>query len=208
MPTRPLRRYLLGLSLLAASTLLLEIELTRLFATIYYPPYVYALLALALLGLGLGAALATAWPRLRLLQRCAWYAAAAGMTTLVVTLFMLRFPTPTWQWLQLILATVPFVAVGLAVATLFSTYPTDSTPLYAADLIGAGVGALLAVPLIDALQLPNSLWFTGVAFLLVATLWADRSPLPWLLATGLVAGVGLAGFGTGVIALDVHASGR
>jgi hypothetical protein len=203
MPTHPFRSYLFGLSLLAASTLLLEIELTRLFATIYYPPYVYALLALALLGLGLGAALATASVRLRQLQYCRWYAAAAGLATLAATLLMLRFPAPTWQWLQLILATVPFVAVGLAVATLFSAYPTHSTLLYAADLIGAGVGALLAVPLIDALQLPNSLWLTGVALLLVAALWADRSPLPWLLTALLVAGVGVAGRGTGIIALDV-----
>jgi hypothetical protein len=177
----PSPRRFFGLALLAAASLLLEIELTRLFATIYYPPYVYVLLALALLGLGLGAALAAAQARLCRAAYVAAYAAAAGMTTLGVTVLMLRLPSPDWQWLQLMLATLPFVAIGLAVATIFSTYPTSGPRLYAADLGGAGVGALLAVPLIDALQVPGSLFLTGLTFFLVAMLWAESARWPWLL---------------------------
>ena len=45
---------------LPGSLLCFEIGVTRLFATIYYPPTVFAVLSLGLLGIGLGAALA-AW---------------------------------------------------------------------------------------------------------------------------------------------------
>ncbi len=52
--------YTISLALLSGGGLFLEIALTRLFSTIFYPPYVFAIISLAILGIGLGAALA-AW---------------------------------------------------------------------------------------------------------------------------------------------------
>jgi ABC-type dipeptide/oligopeptide/nickel transport system permease subunit len=45
---------LFGLALLSSAGLILEISLTRLFSTLFYPPYVFAILSLAVLGIGLG----------------------------------------------------------------------------------------------------------------------------------------------------------
>ncbi len=185
-------RTLLGLGLLSGGGLLLEIELTRLFSFIYYPPYVYALLALAVLGVGVGAALATGWVRLRRRALLPVYAALATVTTLIVTAVVLRLPQPSLQALHLILAVLPFVALGLALATLFSSASDQSPRLYAADLGGAGLGALLAVPLIDGLQLPLALLVTAALFSLAALLWDDGARLagwaPLALSLTLLAG--------------------
>ena len=78
---------LAGLALFSGSSLYLEIALTRLLATIYYPPYVFAAISLAILGIGLGAALASWQTALRRETLISSYMGLAGLGGLILVAF-------------------------------------------------------------------------------------------------------------------------
>ncbi len=138
-----------AVALLSGGGLLLEVALTRLFSVLYYPPYVFAVLSLAVLGIGLGAAGAAwraGWRRTALLPR---YLTLAGGAFAGLLLFAVRM-AGVWDAPLLGLIALPYVFIGLAISTLFSTASQRSPRLYLADLAGAAAGALAAVPLLNA----------------------------------------------------------
>lgn len=141
---------LAGLALLSAASLGLEITLTRLLSTLYYPPYVFAVLSLAILGIGLGAATVSwqaDWRRGRYVPA---YVASAGISALVLVVFTVLAASAAWQQAPLfVLVVVPYVFIGMALATLFGAAAGESPALYFADLVGAGIGAVAIVPLLN-----------------------------------------------------------
>jgi hypothetical protein len=139
-----------GLALLSGAGLVLEISLTRLFSTLFYPPYVFAILSLALLGIGLGGAAATWRASWRRDDYAPVYAALAGLGTLVLVVFAVLTAAHNLQIPLLVLVVWPYVCIGLALATLFSTHAAASPQLYLADLAGAGLGAMSAIPMLNA----------------------------------------------------------
>lgn len=141
---------LFALGLFSAALLLIELGFTRLFATRYYPPFVFVILSVAILGLGVGAALVTVGATLRRPERLPRYTAGAALCTLLVIGAVGIIEQTT---LLLFLATLPFLCAGLVLATIFSHHVNRSTQLYFADLLGAGIGALLALPLFGWLGL-------------------------------------------------------
>jgi hypothetical protein len=151
---------LLSLSLLSATALLLEISLTRLFSTIFYPPYVFAILSLAVLGIGLGAGLATWRGAWRDPARLPLYLIIAGSATLLLLLASVWSSSFDSGRGLLVLVPGPYLFVGLALVTYFSQAPEQSPRLYQADLLGAGVGILLATPLLN--------WLGGLNGVLLA----------------------------------------
>ncbi|MDQ4077157.1 MAG: hypothetical protein M3220_13025 [Chloroflexota bacterium] len=141
----------------------MEIALTRLFSTLYYPPYVFAVLSLAILGIGIGAAGAAWRARWRREVYVPRYMALAAFSALLLAIFSTFTPSSTWQQLPFLgLVTLPYLWIGFALATLFGAHADDSTRLYAADLVGAGAGALLAVPLLN--------YFSNISVILLAAL--------------------------------------
>ena len=148
---------LVGVALFSGAMLFTEIGLTRLFAAIYYPPVVFSIVTLAVLGVGLGAGLA-AWNRsARRFSHISIYMCAASLSTMLVLMTVTRSMPFDVYTLYFVLAPLPFVFSGLALATLFSAESDRSPLLYAADLIGAGAGAVLVVPLLNTLNVPNGL---------------------------------------------------
>jgi len=139
----------LSLALLSGGGLSIEIILTRLFSTLFYPPFVFVVLSVAVLGIGLGAAVATWRPAWRRSQRAPTYMALAAVCTLAVVVFALLIDAAALQILLLASAVTPYFFIGLAVATIFSSSAASSHQLYLADLVGAGVGAVLAIPIMD-----------------------------------------------------------
>ena len=146
------RRILLpALALLSAAALLLEVALTRLLSTLYYPPYVFIVLSLAVLGIGLGAAAATAFSSLRRPRYAGRYPAAAALSTFLLVFYAVWGAPLDLRLPLFLLVTLPFFFFGLTLALLFSASAHASPQLYLADLTGAGLGALLAVPALDLL---------------------------------------------------------
>ncbi|MFW6097492.1 MAG: hypothetical protein ACOC9Z_05430, partial [Chloroflexota bacterium] len=153
---------LLALALLSGAGLLLEISLTRLLSTLYYPPTVFAVISLALLGLGLGAALVTARVSWRRSRHAPTFAALAALSALLLVAFAVVTAPLSILPLLLLLVIVPFLFMGMTFAVVFAEYSAASPRLYLADLAGAGLGALLAVPVLD--------WVGGVNGVVVAGL--------------------------------------
>jgi len=152
----------LGVFLLSAATLVLEIALTRLFAVAQGYHFAFMAVSIALLGFGAsGSALALRPPkaspdkhapgRLPIVAAGLFAASCLGGYLVVNTL---PFDAYTIGWerrqLAILLAdylalTVPFFFSGLVVGALLSRLPEHTNRLYAANLAGSGAGCLLVV---------------------------------------------------------------
>lgn len=178
----------IGLALLAGGGLMLEIGLTRLFSTLYYPPYVFVVLSLAVLGIGLGAGLAAWRQELVRAQFVGWYAGAAALAALLLPALLLVWPGLGGGNVHALLTVPPFFALGMTLAALFSLHAPRSAALYRADLIGAGVGAALTLPVLDALGVINGVIAAAFVLALAGLLLADsrRTPLALLPPTLLL----------------------
>ena len=164
---------LLALAFLTGGGLALEIALTRLLATRFYPPYVFAVLSLAVLGIGAGAALAARWPVLARRERIPQLMLAAALSACLVIVLILRWRGLTDAMLFLLLA-LPYVASGMALATLFREQHADSPRWYMADLCGAGLGVALVVPALQWLGAVNGALLAVFSLALAAWLWERR----------------------------------
>jgi hypothetical protein len=180
------------------------------FSTLYFPPYVFAIISTAVLGIGLGAALAAARPAWRQPTRSPFYLAASGYSCLILLLTTVWTASIDWPGVLLALVLLPYLFIGLALATIFSTSPEASPRLYRADLLGAGLGAILAIPILNFLGGINSLFLVaamlGLAAVVTSLSMSTKKPgfskKPGFLASGpglLLGGLALAGLVTNQI---------
>ena len=163
-------RRLLAIACLAGGGLALEVALTRLLATRFYPPYVFAVLSLAVLGIGVGAAVAARWPAFARAERIPLMMTAAAMSALLAILLIIRVAAIADAALFLALA-LPYAASGMALATLFREQHAQSARWYMADLLGAGLGVALVVPAMQALGAVNGALLAVVCLALAPLLW-------------------------------------
>lgn len=174
-------RYHAEIFLVSLAGLLLEIGYTRIisFKLFYY--YTYLVIGLALLGLGCGAVLVALSRQLRerptpMVLRIAslFGAVSIGVSYLVVS--VVRIDTlDIWQYghrtsftnlARLVVVCfaifVSFVPIGVIIATLFGRQAKGIGGLYFADLVGAGLGGVLAVPLVDHISAPSVVMLSGL----------------------------------------------
>jgi hypothetical protein len=180
MSARPLAA---ALFLQSGALLLYELLLTRLFAVTLFADFAHLALALALLGIGVGAMAQHLWPTLvpkdGLERRIALLGLLQGALILVAVIAAIRFPVlrvseippttyqdrsyikddlldPVWFAALLPVLALPFAVAGLAFAGVFSRRKDQVGALYAADLLGAAVGAVVFVPLLTTLAGPDA----------------------------------------------------
>jgi hypothetical protein len=177
-------RRVVGISLTAISTLVLELALARAFEVILVPNVAYMVITCAVFGYGLaGLYLAVRPPPPATAERLVpWYATSAAAATLALRPLINLLPvdfnqiaaapvTQVAAFTALYLALlVPFFLSGLILVTLFSRYGSDIRRLYCWDLLGAGLGCLLVIPLMPAIG-------PGGILLLVAGLLLGASAL-------------------------------
>lgn len=177
---------LLGAAILSASALLLEIALTRLFSLIFFPPYVFLIISVVILGIGLGAAAAALRPALAQRIGLALGSLAAAFCTILLLLFAVMGSPADRQILLLILLALPYVCFGLVISTLFSAHASASGLLYMGDLVGAGCGALLAIPLLNRFGAVDGILLAALGFSVAALyLSARRDRLFVFIAIGI-----------------------
>ena len=157
---------LIGTAVLSASALLLEIVLTRLFSVLFFPPYVFLVISIAIFGIGIGAALPALRPVMAHSNRLALYCCGATLATLLLLLFAVLGASLDLQILLLPMLALPYLLFGLAMSSLFSQDPAASRLLYMSDLLGAGVAALIAIPLLDSFGAINSALIAALGFAL------------------------------------------
>lgn len=203
----PSARILLGVGLLAGTTLALQVLLTRIFSAVLFYHFSFLAISLALLGIGSGAILVYVrpqWFSRRTLdaELARWSLAFAAMVA-VSTFVLVRLDYTYLKidvhfvWtiaLTCVLAYLPFAAAGVAIALAVRAYAASIGRLYAADLAGAGIGALAVVPLLWLFDAPTLIVSLCVIGALAALLFAGRAPEAARLAAGgvVVAGVLLA----------------
>lgn len=180
-----------------------ELLLTRLFAVTLFADFAHLALALAMLGVGVGAVAQHLWPSFvpaeGLSRRVAWLGLLQGALTLAAVVAAIRFPVlresesipttfqdrshikddlldPVWFIALLPVLALPFVVAGLTFAGVFERKKDDIGLLYAADLVGAGAGALLFLPALTALAGPDAAFVAAIACGVGAVVvgWAER----------------------------------
>ena len=155
------RRHYIGIFLLSFATLLLELALTRVLSVALWYHFGFLIISTALLGFGSSGVLLSLWTGLR--ERAPLDAAlgllsiAFGVTTVTSFWVMQQIPFNPFDrpggWDQLLFMpayylalALPFFCSGLGIALLLTRGSREVNRLYAADLLGAGIGcAALAV---------------------------------------------------------------
>ena len=197
-------RRLLGTALLSASALLLEIALTRLFSVLYFPPYVYFIISVSILGIGIGAALPAIRPALAAESRLTLYCLGAAASTSLLLVLSISGPSSLIQLPLFALLALTFACFGLVISSIFSLHPSAGRILYMADLLGAGIGALLAIPLLNHFGAVNAVLIAALGFTLAGIYYAiERHALVAIVALGLSAAAFAANAASNILQVDM-----
>ena len=164
-----------AVALLAAGILGYEILLARLLAIVHWHHFAYMIIAVALLGFGAAGSLVAVFQTSLLAHfRWAFGGAALGFGAGAPLAFALAQSLPfnaleiAWDRAQLgwlfalyLVLSLPFFSAALALALAFRAHAARAGALYRMDLVGAGLGALGMVFLLDALPLADALRVVG-----------------------------------------------
>jgi len=169
----------LGLMLLSLSILIYEIALTRILSVILSYHYVFLVVSSALLGLSLGAVFEYLFNRKKSqdhknARSLTWWSAWVAISMSLASYIILISGNANSLLLLVVSALLPFFFAGVTLATLFKRFANNSARMYGADLIGAALGAVLVISLLN--------FFGAVNTNLGAALIAAFSTLAFMLA--------------------------
>ena len=218
------RTTLFGLAALSAAILGYEVLLMRLFSIVSWHHFAYMIISVALLGFGAsGTVLAIAQrsllPRFNVVF--AGCATLFGISAVLGFAAAMRLPfnalAIVWDAQQFVwlgasyaLLILPFFFGGAALGLAFSRFPQDIGRIYAADLIGAGVGALGVIGVLFVLSPVASLRLAAALGLLAAASalvpLASRSARAAALALSVLAVGGALWLPPGLTAVQPHIS--
>jgi hypothetical protein len=176
---------LIIIALASVSLLALEMAWTRVFSAEFFYTFAFLTLSLAVMGLGLGALALRMWPALGRDSVLGMSLSLAGLLALVgppaVFRLGLEFQTLFSSWTTvgkfvaaLVLLSSAFFFGGIAIATIFKRNSADMPRVYAADLLGAGVGVVLVIWAMNALGTPAAVFLTAIPVLLAALVASRR----------------------------------
>jgi hypothetical protein len=198
--TKPLYLEIFAISL---AVILLEISYTRIFSFKLYYYFTYLIIGIGLLGLGAGAVFVAIFRGLRESDpsRLVPPVCFAGAASVLLGYFVIA-PAPLnasqlasspWEVAKLIVVclvlTAPFLAAGMAIATILGSSPARANRLYGADLLGAGLGCSVCIPLLVLLDPPSCIMLSGFILSLAGIRGALRSRA--LLAGGVLTAAAL-----------------
>lgn len=180
---------LLAIALTALSVLALQVSLTRVFSLLIWYHFAFLAIAMALLGFTGGGVIVQLRPSIRegdldarMAKLCL---AAAGSVVLALTVAsrlpfgasVLESPGQFACFLALLaVVLVPFLLSGVVIAAVLSSYGSSAATLYAADLVGSGVGCGLSVLALDHLGGGAGAMVASAAVMALASLaFARRS---------------------------------
>ena len=191
-----MRALLAAVALLSAATIAYEILLTRLFSTVLWHHFAYMIISVALLGVGAsGTVLSYFKDRLAARLNASFAVAALVFSLTSIAGFLLAEriafnpleviwdPRQQLYLLQIyLLLAVPFFASALGIGLALASLGEQISAIYRADMIGAGLGALVIVGLLFLIPAGEALRAVGLLGLPAAILAAtgDRRNLPWI----------------------------
>ncbi len=207
-----------GLFFTTLSTLTYEILLTRIFSVTMWYHFAFVAVSLALFGMTAGALLVHLLPKRfppNLTNRYLFYSTLLFSLTIVVSFILhLQIPfDPGWSFqsvalvsLTYVVISVPFVFSGITVCLALTRFPQQVSRLYAVDLVGAALGTITLIWLLDLLKDGPSavLAVAGIAAI-AAALFAYREVGPQGAVGAVVVALVLAGLAVGnAISVQQH----
>ena len=186
-PKNAVRRVPVAISLLALSTLAVELLLTRIFDVILYPNLAYMIITAAMFSFGLAGIYSTLRPlppQARIERLLARSSVALALSLLAIRPLLNNIPfhfeaianqpvrQAIWFLAAYLVITVPFFLAGLIFARAFSSWADRIQSLYCWDLAGAALGCIVILPLLPALG-PGGLISCAAGLIAVAAALFD-----------------------------------
>jgi len=173
------------IALMSLTLIALEIVWTRIFSAEFFYTFAFLTLSLAILGLGLGGLSLRLFSFLNKKEYLGLFLALTGLMSLagppLVFQLGLDFTSLFGSWLMvgkfvvtILLLSSAFLFGGMALAMLFKQYHYDMPRLYMADLLGAGLGATLAMVAMNWIGTPAATFLCGLPVLLASLLACRR----------------------------------
>jgi len=185
-------RQSISVGVLAAAALLLESTMTRLLAVTQFYHFAFLVISLALLGYGASGTLLVVSSRLQnanlnrvLLFVSFGFTVCVGIAYGVVNLLPFDSYAIAWDRRQIayfilyyLVLTLPFLMSGLATGAAIAAYEGKSHLIYAANLLGSGLGALAAPIALSLAGVPGTVLLSGLMGLVVGfPLLKGRNPI-------------------------------
>lgn len=178
------RNYLV-IALISLTLIPLELAWTRIFSAEFFYTFAFLVLSLAILGLGLGALALRLFSSLNKVGLLGIYLAAAGLCSIIGPILVFKLGLDfaqlysSWTMVGKLAVTIlilmsSFFFGGIGLAILFRHNHQDMPRLYMADLLGAGVGVLLAIWAMNIFGTPVASFLTALP-ILIASLIVSRS---------------------------------
>lgn len=212
------RRHTVAIFLVSLAGLLLEVGYTRVISYKLWYYYTYLVLGLALLGIGSGGIFVVIWPRIRHAATDRVVAVCSMIAAVLITagyFAVARLPIDTveiWDYgtsaswkalakLALICFVLfaSFVPLGIIVSTILGRGGERVGRLYFADLIGAGLGCALAIPLITRFSPPQTIVIAAAVFAVVAIFTSAHQRTTAVVAVAVTAVLAIFVTGTGLV---------
>ncbi len=188
-------RQQLGIGIIAFVTLLLELTIIRVFDVILDPSVGYMVVTIAMFSLGLGGIYIYFFraDRIDVAKVLPILTLCYAFFTVMVLIFLNLLPfnlgfegnffVQIISWVGMYLTIfIPFFISGIILSLIFSTSAKESHGLYFADLLGAGLGCLLMIPLIPVFG-PGGILFVLAAMLCIAAFCFSSLSAKGLLVT-------------------------
>lgn len=181
-------KVLAGFFIIALSTLTFELLISRVMSVVAWYHFAFMAICLALFGMTVGAVIVHKYREyfskepLRILYIFSMLFSGTLFLNLVIICFLPVFTnlsTGTWELVYhpvnifLIFASIamPLIGSGVIISLVFSKYVDHANKIYFIDLVGASLGCLLFIPIINFLGVINSYCLLILLGLLAAFLF-------------------------------------
>jgi hypothetical protein len=195
----------IGLFLVTLATLMHETLLTRIFSVTMWYHFAFVAISIALFGMTVGALIVYLLPgrfsASKTNDRLIVFSLLFGVSIVLSFLTQLSVPfVPKWSlpgvysmaFLYLVIS-VPFVFSGICVCLALTRFPQQVSRLYAADLIGAAIGAISLVWLLNRIDAPSAVIAIAVLPCVAAFCFATTTRRSTLMKLSLAVAVVLMG---------------
>lgn len=157
----------LGVFFVSITVLMYEITLTRVFSVLFNYHYSFMAISLSLFGLGLGGLAAYVfWRKTSLLENTMpsliYITLSLSFSLFFIPQMLTSLPASADMYVYWILASIPFFIAGTGFAILFREFSKNSSLLYFADLVGAGVGCVLVLVFLNMFTGTETVFLIGI----------------------------------------------
>lgn len=174
------RNTYIGIFFVALSTLMYEILLTRIFSVTMGYHFAFMAVSLAMFGMTVGAIIVYIFPKKfpqeninYILSRQAFYFSILTLLSFVIHILipfihgmsLLGISVTAFTYAEI---SVPFIFSGICVSLLLTRFPASVNKLYASDLIGASLGCIIVVLVLNTSGGPTGVFITSLFSALAA----------------------------------------